>query len=252
MRSQVLTLQHFCQGWKLKTTHELMKALGISNRRTLQRWQKLGLIPPPRLEKNELGNAVIGTWDDWVLPHCQVIRGMQKQGQSNTKIAEILGSNWDEISLRYKRRYVFADVSAAIDQSIQFNTAVEKTLKTISADIELFRRVFSPTSFPVTRAHIQNAIQIYESGFSPMLLVRGSEVMVASTIAIGIHISELTNPESMMVLPLEGLIAELVKDCNVKTKFRISRTVESRTGKKEKYRVSLTKSLGLSKRRIKN
>ena len=82
---------------------ELVEASGISNAKTLTRWAKLGLIPPPVRGKRSSGRGTSGKWPAWVVDRCVRIRQLRSQGRSLKDIADHLGCDWEQEAERHAR-----------------------------------------------------------------------------------------------------------------------------------------------------
>src|SRR5690606_27834239 len=83
------------------TSQDLLEAAGLEDYRTLVRWHKWGVIPPPTKVQHPSGRGRMSSWPAWVREHCRVIRQLKDEGRSLEEIRGIFGSQWDAVARRY-------------------------------------------------------------------------------------------------------------------------------------------------------
>jgi DNA-binding transcriptional MerR regulator len=72
------------------TTKQILAETSIEDPKTLYRWHRLGVIPPPGKGLAASGRGRISLWPDWVLDRCKRIIELQKQGYSLKGAANFL------------------------------------------------------------------------------------------------------------------------------------------------------------------
>ncbi len=97
-------------------SREILTVLGIRAAKTLTRWQKEGLIPPPKVSPHPAGHGRIGYWPDWVLERCREIKRLTDNGVTLAEIKKGLAREpEDGLSARPRRQNAKALRAIAYD-----------------------------------------------------------------------------------------------------------------------------------------
>lgn len=165
------------------TKTDILAATDIDSDRTLIRWHKAGLIPPPEVSPGPGGRGRTGRWPNWVLQRCVRIRQLVEQGWTLEKIAETLGQDWEEEERRWKRQrrtYRMSEVGPELDYqasvrnlSEMVGEKLEPLLVGVGADA---RKAFAGLDRTLFRKKtIDLAIGLVRDGFNPLLVYDGKK-----------------------------------------------------------------------------
>lgn len=198
-----------CQGNCMSvTSREIMSELGIKNVKTLTRWHQRGVIPPPSVEKHPGGIGRIACWDDWVLHHCRTVKQLLADGQTLDDIVGVYGTDWDAVGRRYRRRYIFADVSARMDFENQLEAMQEDIEKTLAERLGSLRERLTAVGLPpVTRDIAIRAVDLARAGFNPVLVVMPKQIVVVPDFMLSHYLAaHYDDSEPLLVCPIFGMV----------------------------------------------
>lgn len=190
------------------TSRDITEVCGIVAK-TLNRWYKLGLIPIPTIETNRDGMGRVSVWPDWVLPHCQAIQTLKKNGQALTDIAAEFDGDWQAISSWYckkvvKPSYNFAAAMARMDADRRIWLWEEVMNAMKSHGLGIMERLQDPATTALVHKALDVAEELLEKGDTPILVVGPDEVLATTSDAIAAHL----RPTGVFLLPLSHLMAE--------------------------------------------
>lgn len=213
------------------TSRQIMEALLIKTVKTLTRWHQQGLIPAPTVELHPGGIGRVGTWPDWVLQHCKVIKQLTDQKQTLRQIAATFGSDWDAIS----RRYNPPPVAAATQQQEREDELWqlrESIIDVLVTQLVSSRRQLQHLTLPVAAQEVAvQGVNLVLEGYSPVLVVTWDRIVVVPDFVLAFNLAEY--PEEMepfYVLPLFGLIKRHVRNRKIPERPQVravNRTAES-------------------------
>lgn len=185
-----------------------MEQLGIQNVKTLTRWRQAGVIPEPDIKKHPDGIGRISCWPQWVLAHCRVIKELTGKGQTLKEIAETFGSDWERVRRRY-HKYRFSEVSQRMDLQNKLMAIRDAIDDSLFHGLDGIRqRLRASILSEINRLHVQQAIELAERGYNPVLIVNSQELAVTPDFCVGLHLSEYERVEPFVVIPLLSIILQ--------------------------------------------
>ena len=231
------------------TSTQLMEAVDIESPRTLLRWEKAGVIPPKRVELHPNGIGRIAYWDDWVISHARRVKALLDEGFTLAKIAEQYGGDWNRVRKRYDG-YSIARVLAKSDRERPLIEAIEKIEKQFSAvALGISGGYERAPDRIINEDHVQEAIELREKGFNPVLVVKDGTAVVVADFAVSTYLSnqfEVGSP--LLLIPLWSVIedTQLKKKAPGKpTTCPVNRVSQLRRGEvqfkvDDRFRISLS------------
>ncbi len=196
------------------TTQEVLERCDIQSGKTLTRWRKLGLIPPPSLDVHPNGRGKVAYYPTWVCDLILAIKNRLAAGESLKEIARTSPSDWA------------AEEKRQVEKETQVRALWERSCRTVAA------RKFAMRCTEVVYTYLQRlgiqrpgigdvlakafaypeltntALKLLLDSYSPVIVLLGGTIQVVPDF----YVTRLCHPRSygrpMLVIPIRELLVE--------------------------------------------
>jgi hypothetical protein len=197
------------------TTHEVLEKSKILSSKTLTRWYRRQLIPPPSVETHPNGRGKIAYWPVWILYRIRIVKGRLAQGESLDQIAQELGHDWVAEEKRWVRKR--PDRKAIWARAAQYRATRDFAVRGTDLIYEFLRQIGvkrpgigDQLEWRLSSSDlVKEALKLMQQGYSPVVAIVGDESRVIPDFLLA---SIASHPNSqgqpMVIIPIRDLIAE--------------------------------------------
>jgi hypothetical protein len=197
------------------TTHEVLERCEITSSKTLTRWYRRELIPPPSIETHPSGRGKIAYWPGWIIHRIREVKERLARGESLDQIAKELGNEWDAERKRWLRRRPnlreawarAARYMATRDFADQATVLIYDFLRSIGfqrpgMSDRIEQQFYEPEFW-------DEALKLMGQGHTPVIVIVGDKTRIIPDFLLTTIVS---HPESqgqpMLVFPINDLFIE--------------------------------------------
>jgi DNA-binding transcriptional MerR regulator len=180
------------------TSTQIISALDDISARTLRRWRKLELIPPPTVRNLTEGRGRISYWPAWVLDRCVEIRHLLQKGHSLAEIQKLLPSQIPTPQTR-RHKYRFRDIVLERDVQLELLKHQRLLARALRKASRRYREI-NPVEL-LTRQQLLEAKDLQKKGFDSFFVVSDSETVVIPDFVLSHYLSQDHSQIPLIVIP---------------------------------------------------
>jgi len=220
----------------MKTTNEILEKSRIKSARTLSRWSKRGIIPPPlKVDTHPSGRGKIAYWDDEVLTKVLRIMKHRRQGHSLRRSIELAAHDqFDELGMKIEQVGAITEAFAKRSISRKNGTKISfldilrgqvlAELRRLGVDRDAQAGIMRAMNKEV---HTSIMLILLTAGHAPVMVWDGSTLLTTADFAV----SHLLNKNAadgkvIIVIPLFKPLRQIFKA--LKTEFPKAPTIRPR------------------------